>query len=323
MIKPLISVCLFTRNPEHNLFLKVLDSLKKQTLPINKWELVVIENSSKSYIFNRYKNIISKNFNMKIINESRKGFYWCQRRGILESTADLILFIADDCVVDKNYLKISTSMMNKKTQVGVLTGNIQFTTPEYTNKFTKRLHDSMYHSGIIAGYYQTSEKTKFTQALRGSAGMIVRREIGIRFCNRDWIYKNIENRLKNIKNNIIHGSDLDFPMIALQMKYYIARTSELKLDHISNKDEVKILNIARRIYRSGFYDEIFKIRWGWKKSKVSWIIEILNFIYVICHPVFPMINWIKKIIYSWGVLRARIFIKKNKKLADEIYMDII
>src|SRR5215469_3434736 len=96
------SVVICTHNPRPDYFARVLDGLRNQTLPLHKWELLIVDNVSQVPLASRWD--ISWHPSARHILENQLGLSRARRRGIREASADLIIFVDDDNVLDETYL---------------------------------------------------------------------------------------------------------------------------------------------------------------------------------------------------------------------------
>ena len=95
------SVVICTHNPRSDYFARVLDGLRNQTLPLHKWELLIVDNASRLPLVADY----SWHPLARHILESELGLTPARRRGIREASADVIIFVDDDNVLEENYLR--------------------------------------------------------------------------------------------------------------------------------------------------------------------------------------------------------------------------
>ena len=96
------SVIICAHNPRSDYFARVLDGLRNQTLPLHKWELLIVDNASRLPLASSWD--ISWHPTARHILESELGVAYARRRGIQEASADLIIFVDDDNVLDEKYL---------------------------------------------------------------------------------------------------------------------------------------------------------------------------------------------------------------------------
>ena len=81
------SVIICTHNPRPDYFARVLDGLRNQTLPLHRWELLIVDNASRIPIASSWE--ISWHPATRHILESELGLSWARHRGIGEAAADL------------------------------------------------------------------------------------------------------------------------------------------------------------------------------------------------------------------------------------------
>jgi Glycosyl transferase family 2 len=96
------SVIICAHNPRPDYFARVLDGLRNQTLPLHKWELLIVDNASRLPLASSWD--ISWHPTARHILESKVGLSWARQRGIQEASGDLIIFVDDDNVLDQGYL---------------------------------------------------------------------------------------------------------------------------------------------------------------------------------------------------------------------------
>lgn len=98
-----ISVIVCTHNPRRDYLDKVLESLKSQTLPIEQWELLLIDNASNKLCASE----INLNWHptARHIREEQLGLTHARLRGIREAKAGTLIFVDDDNVLDHKYLE--------------------------------------------------------------------------------------------------------------------------------------------------------------------------------------------------------------------------
>jgi len=97
-----VTVVVCTHNPRPDYFARVLDGLRRQTLPQTQWELLVVDNASRHVLASRWD--MSWHPNSRHLQESELGLVWARRRGIQQASGALIVFVDDDNVLDETYL---------------------------------------------------------------------------------------------------------------------------------------------------------------------------------------------------------------------------
>ena len=99
----LASVVLCTHNPRENYLSRVFEALRTQTVSLERWEFIVIDNASAQPLANRCD--LSWHPLARCIEEPKLGVAAARQRGIRESRAPLIIFVDDDNVFATNYIE--------------------------------------------------------------------------------------------------------------------------------------------------------------------------------------------------------------------------
>lgn len=100
---PDISVIVCTHNPRNDYLSRTLDALARQTLPREKWELVVVDNASDQPL--AVSVDLSWHARARHVREDQIGLTPARLRGIAESSAGLLVFVDDDNVLASDYLE--------------------------------------------------------------------------------------------------------------------------------------------------------------------------------------------------------------------------
>jgi glycosyltransferase involved in cell wall biosynthesis len=115
MLDATVIIC--THNPRSDYFVRVLDGLRNQTLPLHKWELLIVDNASQLPLASSWD--ISWHPAARHISESKLGLSWARQRGIEEASAELIVFVDDDNVLDETYLAEAIRIEQEWSSLGV------------------------------------------------------------------------------------------------------------------------------------------------------------------------------------------------------------
>ena len=83
-----------------------LKSICEQTLSSNRYEVIVVDNSSTDNTFMLTEQFVRTCPNIRYVLEHQRGLLYCRHRGVKESRSNNILvFIDDDIIAEKNYLE--------------------------------------------------------------------------------------------------------------------------------------------------------------------------------------------------------------------------
>jgi GT2 family glycosyltransferase len=113
---PTVSVVIPTRDRQEML-VRLLDSIINSDYPLEKLEIIIIDDASKSKITYAPR---AKDIRIKIIrNNSRKYLASCRNIGIKNSEGQYIFFIDDDNVLAKDTISILVSAFDRIKNLGV------------------------------------------------------------------------------------------------------------------------------------------------------------------------------------------------------------
>jgi glycosyltransferase involved in cell wall biosynthesis len=123
----LISVILCTHNPRPDYLRRTLDALQNQTLPLDKWELLLIDNASRERLAAVWN--ISWHPHGRHIREEKLGLTPARLCGISEARASLLVFVDDDNVLAPDYLERAAALPTRFPFIGAFgAGTLQ---PEF------------------------------------------------------------------------------------------------------------------------------------------------------------------------------------------------
>jgi glycosyltransferase involved in cell wall biosynthesis len=172
-MKPDVSVVICAHNPRPDFLRRVLEALKEQDLPKEKWELLLIDNAS--------REPLSANFDLtwqpcaRHVREDELGLTAARLRGIKESVGDMLVFVDDDNVLQPDYLSECLALAKKHPFIGAMGGQVipeyEFPPGEDTKPFL--------HYLLIRKFDETkwSNLLNFHETSPCGAGMGIRRAV--------------------------------------------------------------------------------------------------------------------------------------------------
>lgn len=124
---PEISVIICTHNPRPDYLARTLESLTKQTLPREKWDLVLLDNASKDRLEKSWD--LSWHPSGRHVRDETIGLTPARVRAIQETRGELLVFVDDDNVLAKDFLEQALKVAERYPYLGVFgAGAIQ---PEF------------------------------------------------------------------------------------------------------------------------------------------------------------------------------------------------
>ena len=250
------SVIICAHNPRSDYFARVLNSLRSQTLPLNKWELLIIDNASKVPLARHWH--ISWHPMVRHIVEKEIGVAAARRRGIREACADLIVFVDDDNVLDKTYLTQAIDIGRDWPSLGAWgSGSIQadfeVTPSEPMIKFLP------YLALRETASPQWSNVASCWQAMPWGAGLCVRTPVAVAYCQsceRSSIQ--ISGRLGN---SPLSGEDKELALTCCAQGSGFGIFPDLKLTHLIPKHRISEGYIVRLVEFTKLSDLLLDYKW--------------------------------------------------------------
>jgi glycosyltransferase involved in cell wall biosynthesis len=237
MIELSIVVC--THNPNLKYLRKVLISLQMQSLSQNKWELIIIDNASSQPL----SEMLDLNWhpNSYLIRENKIGLTHARLHGITKARGEIIVFIDDDNLPDKNFLMEALAISKSYPFLGAWGGEIR---PKFEIKPPTWLDPYL---GLLAirrvSTIKWSNLYSYETAPVG-AGLCVRKKIAAHYAKKT--KQNIEKTaLDRAGSNFNSFGDYDLAFTACDLGYGIGQFPNLKISHIIPRSRMTIDYICK------------------------------------------------------------------------------
>jgi len=231
---PTLSLAICTHNPKVDVLERTLRSLQKQTLPLDQWELLLVDNASTNNVVETVN--LAWHPHARVVQETRIGLTMARLRGIQEAKAELILFVDDDNELAPDYLNNLVQIAAKHSILGVIgAGRI---IPEFEESPDPRLlpYTPMLALREVAESYWSNDPKDGT--LPWGAGMAVRREVADRY--HAMILADPEKqRLDRAGNTLNSCGDDEFSWVACEMGFGKGIFTELSLVHLIGRSRVQ------------------------------------------------------------------------------------
>ncbi len=122
-----LSVIIPTHNPDAARLQRSLDGLRAQTLPADRWELIIVDNASNPALSLPALPVTAP-ANTRLIVEPQLGLTHARRRGFSSARGEFIVLVDDDNVLAPDYLAQVAALFAADPAVGALGGR---STPEF------------------------------------------------------------------------------------------------------------------------------------------------------------------------------------------------
>lgn len=238
-----LSVIIPTYNPNLRRLSQTIEGLKSQTLPVDQWELVIIDNNSTASFINQLNLNWQPNF--RLIREPRQGLTFARVCGFKAATADLIVLVDDDNILAPDYLKNVTKIFETRAAIGAIGGKsvplFESVPPDWLTEFYGNLALRDFgESEIIDSWNGT-----YPLAAPVGAGIALRREAAKTYLTRIDIEKNpISDRQGK---SLGSGGDNDIVLEILKSEWQVGYFPSLCLQHIIPDERMQPAYLARLI----------------------------------------------------------------------------
>ena len=271
----LVSVIICTHNPRYDYLTRVLNSLENQTLDKQFWELLLIDNASKSFIKNEYD--LSWHPYSRHIREEQLGLTPARVRGIKESKAEILVMVDDDNVLDPTYLESALKISRDYPMIGSWGGKIsaefEIIPPKWTKPYQRNLAINNLERDIWSNLVDYRATTPC------GAGMCLRREVAQKYVYliaSDPRRMNLDRKGKFLNS----AGDIDLAITACDLGLGTGLFTCLKLTHLLPNSRLQEDYFLRLEEGLGYSSTIFNYFRGFNQIQPKWRESIIYILYL-------------------------------------------
>jgi glycosyltransferase involved in cell wall biosynthesis len=241
-----VSVILCTHNPRPDYLSRVLAALRRQTLPTEQWEFLLIDNASEHPLGEIWD--ISWHSRGRHIRENKLGLTAGRLRGIRESSGELLVFVDDDNVLAPDFLVQATAISARHPIVGafgagILGPEFELQPPAELRPYLPRL---ALRSTQLALW---SNNVKDFQSTPWGAGLCVTRRVA------DSYWKFVEDLginavLDRRGKKLFSSGDTVFSRVAAQAGLAFGVFPELRITHLISARRLRQHYLVQLIHDS-------------------------------------------------------------------------
>jgi glycosyltransferase involved in cell wall biosynthesis len=225
-----ISVVICSHNPTPAYLNRVLDALKSQTLPVEHWELILVDNASQEPLVDRID--LSWQPNSRHIYEEKLGLVNARLRSLKEIQGKLCVFVDDDNVLNPDYLQFALEISETCPMIGAWSGQV---IPDFVGGTPDDWTRPMWPLLALDEFDQDAwSNIDMRETMPVGAGMCIRNEVGQQYVH---LLETDTRRLvlgRRGKTGAILASneDTDMALSAIDIGLGIGKFTRLKLTHI-------------------------------------------------------------------------------------------
>ncbi len=222
-----ISVIICTHNPREEFLRRTLEGLRRQTLPVEQWELLVIDNASTVPLIGHCD--ISWQPNSRHLLESKLGKLNAWQLGMREARAEILLFVDDDNVLASDYLEQALTLGNQCPFIGAWGGGLK---PEYEIPLPNWVGDEVWRLTVVDVKEEVWSNLREGYAtVPCGAGLCVRRAVAQKYLER-CAQNPLSVKLDRAGKGLGGYGDIDLAHCALDLGLGTCKTPRLWVTHL-------------------------------------------------------------------------------------------
>ncbi|MBK7619092.1 MAG: glycosyltransferase family 2 protein [Flavobacteriales bacterium] len=231
---PKLSLAICTHNPRTDYLDRTLRSLQKQTIPLDQWELLLIDNASTNGVVQTMD--LAWHPNAHVVKEARIGLTMARLRAIEETSTPYLVFADDDNELAPDYLATMIRLAQLHPTLGVIgAGRI---VPDFEETPAPELKP--YVPMVTLREVQTDQWSNdpMDEAIPWGCGMMVRREVATQYHSS--LSKDPSKQgLDRTGDSLNSCGDEQFSLVACEMGLGKGIFVDLDLVHLIGKQRVQ------------------------------------------------------------------------------------
>jgi glycosyltransferase involved in cell wall biosynthesis len=257
-----LSVIICTHNPRANYLQRTLAALQSQTLPLDRWELLLIDNASQPPVADKLD--LAWHPHARHLREDKVGKLNAWLLGIKESNAEVLIFVDDDNVLAADYLETALVVAGDWPFVGTWGGSI---IPEFESPLPSWCGAEVWRLAIVDVKEDiwSNLKNDFTTMPVG-AGMCVRRKVAERYV--EWcVSKPVSASLDRSGTGLAGYGDIDLAHCAVDVGLGTGKSKNLRLTHLISSSRLTLDYFKRHAEGDAVSEMMFRAVRGFPIQK--------------------------------------------------------
>jgi len=236
-----VSVIICTHNPRPGSLERVLEALKAQTLPLDQWELLLMDNASQPPLAGRYD--ISWHPNWRLILEEKMGKTHAMLHGIAEFKGDLLVVVDDDNVLRPDYLANAVEISIEHPFLGSwgasIEGEFETEVPEWLKPHLYALAVRTVDRDYWSNHYLDN------RSMPVGAGLCVRKVVAETYARTLIHTRPASIDLDRKGTSLVSGGDIDLAMTAYDCGLGTGVFKKLHITHLIPKGRMTVDYVCR------------------------------------------------------------------------------
>jgi len=236
-----ISVIISTLNPDIYRLQRALDGLKNQTMALEVWQLIIVNNNPSAPI----PIDLSWHPNSLFLTEPKTGLTHARMKGFSGANGDLIVMVDDDNVLDENYLSQTLQIFKKHEQLGAIGGK---SVPDFESEppvWLKEFYGSLALRDLGNQIIISNWSGRYPEAAPIGAGMAIRKAALQTYIHK---IKMQDNPIADRQGSYLgSGGDNDIVLEILKAGWQTGYFPSLSLKHIIPRERMQVAYLARLV----------------------------------------------------------------------------
>jgi hypothetical protein len=247
--KPEISVVIRTHNPRPDYLHRVLGSLQIQTLPLAKWELLLVDNASTPPLAESFS--LAWHPQGRHVREEKLGVTYATLCAIRQFTGELFVMVDDDNVLAPDYLAETLAIAGQNPEAGAWGGNVRLTFEAPPPEWTRRYWHLLAQQNVTVDSKTWLDDC--SQPLPVGAACCFRRKVVERYA-RILATSGLRRSFDRHGSSLVSAGDTDMVLCATDVGLYRALFKSLFCEHLippQRLTEAYLMRLAEGIRYSG------------------------------------------------------------------------
>ena len=305
-----VSVVICTHNPRAASLKRVLTALRQQSLPLDRWELLVVDNASHEPVAPRWD--LSWHPRARHLHEDKLGVALARQCGMRAAAADLLVFVDDDNVLDPDYLCEALKIGREWPELGAWGASI---TPEFAVEPPPHLRGHLNYLALREiREPRWSNVMTCDEAEPWGAGLCVRSGVADAYC-RQYLSSAIQMTCR-AGDDMLSGGDTEIAYVACDLGLGMGVFPNLRVTHLIPAERLNETYLLRLI--EGITASVHLLAFKWRgtdpKSPLRGIELLRTLVNIALRSGFERRSYIAQI---RGRLRARSIILASAKMRPE------
>jgi glycosyltransferase involved in cell wall biosynthesis len=263
-----VSVITCTHNPRPDYLAQSLASLRAQTLPLSRWELLVVDNAGAQPVCDRFR--LDWHPQGRHLSEPAVGKTNALLKGIRQSQGELIVLVDDDNVLAPDYLERGQELASQWPSLGSWGGSIVGRYEEQPPPWLRFYECYLSVREVARDQWFNLTRPELYGNLPYGAGMCVRRAVAEQYC-RLIEADDVRRRLDRRADSLVSAGDTDLALVGCDMGLGAGLFSALKLTHLIHKGRLTEGYMERMLREMTYSLEILAAKRGHPVANRSWL----------------------------------------------------